>query len=307
MHTYRHIVVGVDFSPASLSATKAAMRLASRHGTPVTVVHVVDPKQISMVQKSHQMSESDFLSNAFDHVHGFLEQLDAAGSGMTVEVEVGHPLLKLTAACAHHHSDLLVVGTRGTKHGPNQIGTIATKCVRKAPADVLLIREGAHAPFRRIVVCVDFSKNSANVVRSAMGIADGNDAELDCVFVFRGTVGRTVDYGGILPILPDATFEVPKGLKESLEHFLKPIFAGSRLTQTCQVLGGGSIRESIFEHARKNRADLVVLGTHGDAGLHTLLMGTAAESIVTHAPCSVLGVKPASVMSTELLGAIEHS
>ena len=40
------------------------------------------------------------------------------------------------------------------------------------------------------------------------------------------------------------------------------------------------------------KTDLVVLGTRGKHGLRTLLIGTTAEKIVQHAPCSILAVKP---------------
>jgi nucleotide-binding universal stress UspA family protein len=179
--------------------------------------------------------------------------------------------------------------------------------MRKSPADILLVPERAETGLRRIIACVDFSENAANVVRSAMDIADSNDAELDCVHVFRGSMGSPVSYGGILQVVPDSGVETPQGLKNHLRQFLKPLFAGSHLTPTSHVLGGASIRERIFEHARETKADLVVLGTHGEAGLHTLLMGTTAESLVTHAPCAVLGVKPASVASTEVVGVVQHT
>jgi nucleotide-binding universal stress UspA family protein len=214
---------------------------------------------------------------------------------MTVEVEVGHPLVKLTEACERHECDLLALGTRGTKHGPTQIGTIATKCVRSAPADILLIREGNDAPFRRILACVDFSDNSANVVRSALRLAEDDKAELDCVFVFRGALSRPVDYGGVLQIVPVTAFDPPQGLKEDLKRFLKPIVAESRLEPTCHVLAGGSIRDRIFVHARDSNADIVVLGSHGSSGLTTRLLGTTVENIIKHSPCSVLAVRPVLV------------
>jgi nucleotide-binding universal stress UspA family protein len=307
MLPYHHILVGIDFSPASLSATWAAVRLASRHGTPITVVHVVDPQQISGAQKRREMSESDFLGNAVDQVHRFLEQAGPITSPTTVEVEVGPPLLKLTEACSRHRSDLLVLGARGAKRGPHRIGTVAAKCLRKAPADILLVPARSDTRFKRISACVDFSENSANVVRSAMSIADNNDAELDCVFVVRGSVDPRISYGGILPTVAAPNGESLQRLKEDLKRFLKPLVAGSRLAPTSHVLGGASIRERIFEHARESKADLVVLGTHGETGLHTFLMGTAAESIVTHAPCAVLGVKPASVALTKVAGSVQHS
>ncbi len=46
-------------------------------------------------------------------------------------------------------------------------------------------------------------------------------------------------------------------------------------------------RHAIVEAAREWPADLIVLGSHGRKGLDRLLIGSVAESVVRHAPCSV--------------------
>jgi len=50
-------------------------------------------------------------------------------------------------------------------------------------------------------------------------------------------------------------------------------------------------RSALEEGARKESADLVVVGSHGRSGLTKLLLGSVAAHIVAHAPCSVLVVK----------------
>lgn len=50
-------------------------------------------------------------------------------------------------------------------------------------------------------------------------------------------------------------------------------------------------RAAIVEVARDERADLVVVGSHGRSGLKRVLLGSVAEYVVTHAPCDVLVVK----------------
>jgi nucleotide-binding universal stress UspA family protein len=60
----------------------------------------------------------------------------------------------------------------------------------------------------------------------------------------------------------------------------------------------GDPRTLILDEARKERADLVVVGSHGRTGLEKLVMGSVATHIVTHAPCSVLVVRrPAAAPS----------
>lgn len=46
-------------------------------------------------------------------------------------------------------------------------------------------------------------------------------------------------------------------------------------------------RHAIVETARDWPADVIVIGSHGRRGFDRLLLGSVAESVVRHAPCSV--------------------
>jgi nucleotide-binding universal stress UspA family protein len=49
----------------------------------------------------------------------------------------------------------------------------------------------------------------------------------------------------------------------------------------------GDARSCIVDEAKEWGADLIVVGSHGYTGLKRLLLGSVAQSVVTHAPCSV--------------------
>jgi nucleotide-binding universal stress UspA family protein len=56
----------------------------------------------------------------------------------------------------------------------------------------------------------------------------------------------------------------------------------------------GDPRVMLEETARSERADLLVVGSHGRSGIKKLLLGSVASHVVTHAPCTVLVVKSPS-------------
>ena len=56
----------------------------------------------------------------------------------------------------------------------------------------------------------------------------------------------------------------------------------------------GDPRESLTQAARSERADLLVMGSHGRTGIAKLMLGSVSSHIVTHASCSVLVVKSGS-------------
>lgn len=52
----------------------------------------------------------------------------------------------------------------------------------------------------------------------------------------------------------------------------------------------GDASEVITEFATKERADIIIMGSHGRTGLLRLLMGSVAERVIGHAKCPVLVV-----------------
>jgi nucleotide-binding universal stress UspA family protein len=51
--------------------------------------------------------------------------------------------------------------------------------------------------------------------------------------------------------------------------------------------------DTITTVARKLKADLIIIATHGRTGLMRALMGSTAERVVRHAPCPVLMLRTA--------------
>jgi nucleotide-binding universal stress UspA family protein len=67
--------------------------------------------------------------------------------------------------------------------------------------------------------------------------------------------------------------------------------ADGRVPAACVRFGDPA--EAVVHEARTWSADLLVLGTHGRRGAARLLLGSVAETVLRHAPCSVLVVPSA--------------
>ncbi|RBP37408.1 nucleotide-binding universal stress UspA family protein [Roseimicrobium gellanilyticum] len=294
MKTYQHILVGVDFSPGSRAALHAAARIASPGKTPVTVMHVIDPKLAESMKEAHHWNDLDLFQHVDKTVVDFIADAGVPSDHLRIELDVGNAFQALIGARHRLDADLIVLGTRGSEHGPNDIGSVASKCMRKAPADVLLVREGMDGPFRHITACVDLSETSAKAVTAARNVAELDGAMLDCLLINQSVLALTMDYNGFAPPL---TAVDPQGLahwEHEMDGFLRPLMrtAPSTLTWNSFVKDRANVREGILEHMNLTKTDLVVLGTRGKTNLRTLLIGTTAEKVVTHAPCSMLTVKP---------------
>ena len=53
----------------------------------------------------------------------------------------------------------------------------------------------------------------------------------------------------------------------------------------------GDIASSIVDEALTQTVDLIIVGSHGRKGIEKLLVGSVAEKVASHAPCSVEIVK----------------
>jgi nucleotide-binding universal stress UspA family protein len=56
----------------------------------------------------------------------------------------------------------------------------------------------------------------------------------------------------------------------------------------------GDPKREILDHAKEWGADLIVIGSCDKSRIEKLLLGSVSESVVKHAPCSVLVVKPST-------------
>ncbi|MBE2283760.1 MAG: universal stress protein [Prosthecobacter sp.] len=294
MKHLHHIIAAIDFTPSCRNALREAVRRASLDGAAVTAVHVMDEFLVHELKKALVTDQAAVRADWLERLKKFVAESDVGDAAVSAEVRIGHPFVELVEACRAHTADLLVMGAKGSKNEPHRIGAIAAKCVRKAPVDVLVVREDAQGPFKKIVTCVDFSENSAKAVQYALHVARQDGGAVDCLHVYQSALAMSLDYGGFAPSLPGTIDpEAVDNWRKDLDGFLAPLIRDSGGVQVNALIKERvNIREAILDHVAETHATLVVLGTRGKTGLREMLIGTTAEKIVQNAPCSILAIKP---------------
>jgi nucleotide-binding universal stress UspA family protein len=143
---------------------------------------------------------------------------------------------------------------------------------------------------KRILVPVDFSKDSLRALAYAGDLAKSFGAELRLLHVVDQTY---------LANAPEFSFANPKLAKLLEEQWqaaqAQMIRIGADLGKKRQrvriLMKGGSPAQVIADTARSSAADLIVMGTHGRTGLAHMLIGSVAERVVRIASCPVLTVR----------------
>lgn len=136
--------------------------------------------------------------------------------------------------------------------------------------------------FRTIVVPVDFSGTSEDVIRALREIA-GPESEVHLVHVAPE------------PLQQPWAVEAPgidiSGLRttwvESARRRLAELALPSAGHVVRQVLVGSPAAE-IVDYARQHGADLIAMGTHGYGPVRRFLLGSVADRVVREASCPVL-------------------
>ena len=76
-------------------------------------------------------------------------------------------------------------------------------------------------------------------------------------------------------------------MRASLDHLPLPGLA----MPVVRRLEEGDVAPTIMRVAKESGCDLIVMGTHGRTAAGRRLMGSVAEKVARHAPCSVVTVK----------------
>jgi len=130
-----------------------------------------------------------------------------------------------------------------------------------------------------IIVPTDFSTASDAVLPHAEAIARQKSASLLILHVEEPPLA----YGG-----GELYYGLPEPSSERILEMLEQVRPTDPSVPFTHRLTIGDPAGEIVRIAREERADMIVLGTHGRTGMTRLLMGSVAEAVVRRAPCPVL-------------------
>lgn len=127
---------------------------------------------------------------------------------------------------------------------------------------------------RQILFATDFSAHSEHAFRAALALAQHFGARLRLIHVVHRP-------------------QEQEAARARLQAFAEERLGAEPFTVAVAV---GTAAPEIVRYADREKADLIVMGTHGRTGLAHVLLGSVAETVVRHASCQVLTIRrPAEV------------
>ncbi len=281
---YEQIIVAIDGSLSSLNALRQSFRIRKAEVTGVCIAPRYEGDPELLVLELLRTDLQTLLRAPCDKAASDAEEI-ARQENATIETtwEFGSPHDGILEVAEARGCDLIVMGRSG--YGglqPPFIGSVTARVIGYSPVDVLVVPESAALGWKRILLAADGSEYSKKATLRAMTLAKEYGSELKVV----SATDIASEFHAESSELAEELCEWPKYCVTNVRE--QAVKMG--VYAECMVRQGKAYR-AILSVAEEQKADIIVVGSHGRTGLKRLLMGSVTERVIGHSSCPVLVVK----------------
>ena len=187
---------------------------------------------------------------------------------------------------------VIVVGSRGLGGLKRALmGSVSASVVHHAQCPVLVVRDEALVSPTRILLATDGSEDARMADEVALELAARLGSELHLTYVEPMPERHPAPARFRVDLPPGFVAGIEQEAEAKLADQVGRIGEGRGEVARAHARVGSPSAE-IVALAEELEAGLVVLGSRGLGGTRRALMGSVSDSVVRHAPCSVLVVRP---------------
>ncbi|MFN0195704.1 MAG: universal stress protein [Planctomycetaceae bacterium] len=134
-------------------------------------------------------------------------------------------------------------------------------------------------PKKTIVVPIDFSEDSSRAAQVAleMAVAPANVHLLHVLFPLENTAPAVI-WGNV----------DNKSRREHVQHAFDELVKNHGLLGATIAIEVGDPGLEIADYAARQKAELIIIPSHGYHGIKRIVMGSVTERVLRHAECPVL-------------------
>lgn len=146
--------------------------------------------------------------------------------------------------------------------------------------------------YKKIMVATDGTKLSRTAVEAASKLAVEIGAILTIVRVVPSYPKAFFDGSSILSIKEMDDFEkrLSEQAQASLDQLLKTT-VDKHLSVNTVVTRSSNVSDALLKVAKKSKAELIVMASHGRAGIKRVLLGSETLQVLTHSEIPVLVIR----------------
>lgn len=251
-----------DLSEVGNTALDYALFLGTHVHAEILLVHLVDNKA---------------------KIQGIEDKLNAIIATRTIPsgtivkpcVELGDIFTDINKIANREHAQLILMGTHGAKGFQKLTGSHAMKVITSCEIPFIIVQKDTkHTDIRNIVVPIDLTKESLQIVSSAGDLAK----------MFNGTVHVIGEKHN------------DEGLSQQTKN--RVLLIRNKYDEkgvSCQVnllKSGGSFAKKVLEYAREQKSDVIAIAYHSESLLPQF--DTFAQGLITNEaklPCMIIAAK----------------
>ncbi len=268
---FDNLLLATDGSDVSAGAVKAALHMASRCGSHLTVMHM------AKTLPDYAMYNPGGVQQAEAQGHTVLQEVEAQAGTACVNcapvLRYGdEPVREIAKQAEESQADLVVMGRRGVHWLERlMLGEAAARVIGHVHCSVLVVPKESGMWDKGILLAVDGSRFADAAAVSAGILAKRCGLPVTVLSVCAND---------------DLKCELVQAMADRVRDLLRQdgVAADS-------VVKEGNPAKAIVEAAVENDCDLIVLGSHGRTGLDRILMGSVSQQVVVQAKCPVLVAK----------------
>jgi nucleotide-binding universal stress UspA family protein len=303
------ILLATDGSPFSRAASALVMRLPWPKTRELTVLSVVDkPAWLPAAKAGGQDDEH----SAYQRLQQTLRQetqhiLTREAERFTVMgwtphtlVREGHTAHEIVSAAQEMGTDVIAVGSRGMG-GIKRflLGSVSQHVMTYAPCSVLIARQphdaegspvdeamappGASDTPLRLLLAYDGSPAAKAAVETLASLPFHATTHILITTVMTLLTTYRIDVLQTMSLRWQAAKQAAQADLEQTAQRLRQ----ATPNVTAQLLESGDTGQALLDAAEAFGAHLMVVGHQGKSGIDRLLLGSVANRVVHHAPCSV--------------------
>lgn len=275
---YKRALVPLDGSPLAEAVIPFMLDIAGPLDLDVVLLTVVRPIPPQALEGSRHVVVDDVegrMREAFEDLRPVATRLAAKGVRVSTRVRYGEPATEIAQGAREEGADLIAMTTHGYSGLSHWLhGNVAERVLHHSRVPVLMMKSfdrheagqipAPHAEIRKILMPIDGSRGSEQVLPHALELSRRFDAEVTLLFVIEG---------------------------ESLHKHVTAAYGGQHLHALVERLRGEGERvvgatesgypaDRIVHYARHYGMDLITMATHGRTGLVHLWLGSVAEKVI---------------------------
>ena len=284
MRQVKEILVAIDKSAMTKEVLARAILIAKKKDAQLMIIYVIETSLFPLTFLN-PVDEDELKKN-------IIWQIDELNKEASISyhlfIEHGTPSQVIAHKVKKIKSDLLIVGSHGKEDIDNKhFGSTTLKLIQDTHIPVLVVKNEAKDIYQNILAPTNLSNYSKESILFANELFA--EASKKYLYAFE----NISELEAMTYRIDDKEWKnAQKSLKEDakieLEKFVKDVGGG----EMALIDFSAAINEDLLEYIKKDKPDLLVLGSKGVGNLNSFIFGGTASFLVKKSPIDVLVYVP---------------